>query len=80
MSFDLIDKKFRPAAPIALECFRCGTTAGVEMENSRTAYHYEGKTGDVNDPNNPIPFCRACAKDHHEYWDGMWAEYNAGRL
>lgn len=27
------------------------------------------------DPNAPVPLCRPCAKDHHEYWDEMWGNY-----
>lgn len=33
-----------------------------------------------SDPNAPIPLCRGCAKDHHDYWDERWAEYYAGLL
>jgi hypothetical protein len=31
------------------------------------------------DPNAPVLLCRPCALDHHEYWDGMWADYRAGQ-
>lgn len=30
--------------------------------------------------NAPVPLCRACAKEHHDYWDEMWAEYRQGLL
>lgn len=49
-----------------LRCQRCDTTEGVQLEDSRTAY--------VNDPNAPVPLCRACAKDHHAYWDELWEQ------
>lgn len=73
--FDAIDRRFRPAEPVRLQCLNCETTTSVEMENARTAYHFEGLLGSPDDPNRPIPLCRACAKEHHEYWDEMWTEY-----
>lgn len=60
-----------------MECLRCGSAEGVETESSRTMY--EPTERDPN-PNAPIPLCRGCAKDHHEYWDDMWNEYRAGLL
>ena len=63
-----------------LACVDCGSKEGVEMECSRTAYHYEGESGGPDDPNRSRPFCRACAVEHHAYWDEMWAEHNTGRL
>ena len=32
------------------------------------------------DPNKLTLLCQPCAKDHHEHWDDMWAEYYAGLL
>lgn len=61
-------------------CARCGATEGVELEDSRTQYHYEGEPGSEEDPNKPIPLCRLCAIEHHEYWDEMWREYYGGRI
>ena len=52
----------------------------VLFEGSRTQYHYEGEKGTKDDPNKDIPLCRLHAKEHHEYWNEMWAEYNSGRL
>lgn len=61
-------------------CLRCGSTVGVEMESSRTQYHFEGEDNSPDDPNKDIPLCRPCAAEHHEYWDDMWREYYGGRL
>lgn len=58
-------------------CSRCGSREGVEWEPARTAYEPTEKDPD---PNADIPYCRPCAGEHHEHWDDMWAEYNAGRL
>jgi len=55
-------------------------TAGVEMESSRTMYPWDGPEDDPDNPNRPIALCRECAKDHHQHWDAMWAEYRAGLL
>lgn len=61
-------------------CEHCGTSEGVEREDARTAYHYEGEAGCFEDPNRSIMLCRDHAAMHHAYWDEMWAEYNSGRL
>jgi hypothetical protein len=74
MSFDDIDRRFRPQR-IKLECLYCGCVEGVEMEDSRTNYLFYGKPGDPDDPNRPVPLCRPCAKDHHNNWDHQWADY-----
>jgi hypothetical protein len=63
-----------------MQCMSCGSTEDVELENSRTCYHFEGNIHSLDNPNRPIPLCRECAKEHHEYWDGMWADYYRGRL
>lgn len=76
MGFDAIDRQFRKAE-IKLECMRCSATSGVEMESSRTAYHFDGPIDSPDNPNRPIPLCRLCAKEHHEYWTGMWADYQS---
>ena len=80
MGFDDIDRQFRRTRTIKLECLCCTRTEGVEMENSRTAYHFEGELGSLDDPNKPIPLCRPCAEEHHMHWDDMWAEWRAGLL
>jgi hypothetical protein len=58
-----------------LACDRCGSTEGVEMESSRTAYNIPPKTywdhlleQEPEDPNTPVPLCR-------EFWDAQWSEY-----
>ena len=61
-------------------CERCGSWRGVQWENSRTMYHYEGRWGSREDPNRDVALCRPCAEEHHECWDSMWADYNSGRL
>ena len=72
--------------PVDLPCLRCGSTVEVLMECSRTSYdtsrvrtRYE-RILEPNppDPNAPIPLCRECAEDHHEYWDEMWSNYYSG--
>ena len=65
-----------------MKCERCGSTEGVELEDSRTAYapvtlsRWErlNLEDPVNPPdlNAPVPLCRECAKEHHAYWDEMW--------
>lgn len=64
-------------APKVCENVTCQRTEGVELEPSRTAYHWDGKGVD---PNAPIWLCRECAKEHHEHWDGMWADYYSGLM
>lgn len=56
-------------------CEHCGRFWGTGWESSRTAYPYDGLEGLDQDPNRPLRYCRPCAAEHHEYWDGMWAEY-----
>lgn len=51
----------------------CGETEGVQLEPSRTAYHWDGKG---EDPNRPVALCRPCAEAHHEHWDEMWRMVN----
>ena len=63
---------------IHLVCSYCGSKEGVQMEDSRTTYHYEGEIGGPDDPNKPLPLCRYCAKEHHAHWDDMWSEVNRG--
>ena len=68
-----------------MKCLCCGSTTGVLLEDSRTAYclptrsRYERLLDNdpftQEDPNTPIPLCRTCAKRHHEEWDAMWEEY-----
>lgn len=62
------------------DCEQCGSSEGVEAESSRTQYHFDGEIGSPEDPNRDIRYCRACAKEHHEYWDSMWSDYYSGRL
>lgn len=73
-------KMLREIMEERLVCAECGSTKDVKMESSRTAYHFTGIPGSAEDPNKAIPFCRECAKIHHEYWDGMWAEYCNSRM
>ena len=53
--------------------------ATVRRECSRTMYHFEGEPGSPEDPNRYLLLCRTCAKQHHEFWDDMWAEWNNSR-
>ena len=67
-------------------CLRCGSTVDVRWESSRTCYdtsrvrtRYERiMVPEPPDPNAPIPLCRKCAGEHHEYWDDMWSNYYSG--
>lgn len=79
MSFNLIDKKFKKSA-LTLACLCCHGTLDVQLENSRTQYHWDGPIDAPDNPNRPVPLCRPCAQEHHEYWNDMWAEYRAGQL
>ena len=72
---------------ICLHCERCAPD--VRLESSRTAYaapvlNYWGHLlqGDdpSPDPNAAIPLCPPCAKEHHAYWDAMWADSYGGLL
>ena len=60
-------------------CEYCGITEGVELEDGRTAYHFEGEQGSVEDPNRGQMLCREHARAHHEHWDAMWDEYYASQ-
>jgi hypothetical protein len=73
-------------------CERCGSTEGVELEDSRTMYEpkvysrYEllmllddPLVDEPEDPNRPWLLCRECAKEHHEYWDEMWDMYRSNQ-
>jgi hypothetical protein len=53
-------------------CGRCGSSAGVEYEPTRTAYYFE--PGEP-DPNVGAWLCRPCADEYHEHWDDMWNEW-----
>ena len=57
-------------------CAHCGSREQVTLEDARTQYC---ETEENPDPNADIPYCRSCAEEHHEHWDEMWDEYNAGR-
>lgn len=68
-------------------CIGCGRSEGVQLENSRTAYARSYTLWDallhdgaIPDPNAPVPLCRDCAKEHHEYWNSMWDNYYAAIL
>lgn len=75
-------------------CERCGKTGGVRLEDARTNYVREPPTvwqriqaadggltpSMMDDPNKPLALCRACAKEHHDYWDERWNEYYDGVL
>ncbi len=82
MGSDLAGWKFpAESTPVSvLVCLECDSTVGVQMESARTVYHFEGEVGSVDDPNRPIPLCRGCARNHHDYWDSMWADYYGGLL
>jgi hypothetical protein len=58
-------------------CERCGNKEGVELEDSRTMYHWDGKG---ENPNRSVFLCRACAEDHHDFWEAQWSDYHSGRL
>ena len=76
MGFDAIDRQFR-RKEIKLECECCGHTNGIEMEHSRTMYPFDGEPSDPANPNRDVALCRACAAEHHAYWNDMWNEYHA---
>ena len=43
----------------------------------RTAYHWDGKG---KDPNEPYAICKEGAEEGRQYWDYMWAEYYSSVL
>lgn len=51
----------------------CKEQTGLEWEDSRTSYHWNGLG---KDPNRHILLCRSCAVEHHADWDDMWACVN----
>ena len=57
-------------------CQNCGDR-GTKLEDSRTAYVWDGKG---KDPNAPIRLCATCAIEHHTYWDDIWTQYNNSRF
>ena len=57
--------------------FHRTTFFGLSYEESRTMYHWNGEG---KDPNAHLLLCSECAILHHEFWDDMWDQYNAGRL
>jgi hypothetical protein len=68
-------------------CARCGAAEGIQLEDARTEYaqpepdFFDHLIGEPPpDPNAPVPLCRACAEEHHEFWDAMWQDYYEGRL
>jgi hypothetical protein len=80
VSFDAIDRRFKPPKRILLGCAECEAVDGVAMESSRTCYPFDGEPGSLDDPNKDIPLCRFCAERHHSYWDEMWNDYYGSRL
>jgi hypothetical protein len=68
---------FVPKCEMCPHAFHRTTIHGLRCESSRTMYHWDG-TG--KDPNRSLLLCRQCAILHHDYWDEMWDQYNAGRL
>jgi hypothetical protein len=65
-----------PSFPPTL-CEHCGSVEGVEWEESRTQYEWDGKG---ENPNRCRALCYECAKEHHAHWDDMWKEYYGGVL
>jgi len=64
-------------------CEHCGAVRGVELESSRTMYHWEnyhGREDTPADPNRRVRLCRDCAAEHHQHWDSMWDDYYSGLL
>jgi hypothetical protein len=75
-----------------MQCECCGSTEGVELESSRTAYDPGPMTryqwlqlddplnGKQPDPNVPLQLCRDCAAEHHAQWDQAWQEFYNSRF
>ena len=72
--------------PADVPCYRCGSEVEVLWESSRTCYdtskirtRFERVIKpEPDDPNAPVPLCRECAVEHHEFWDECWSEYYSG--
>lgn len=58
-------------------CEHCSDLDGVEFEDARTSYCWDGEG---EDPNRPLVLCRSCAAEHHANWDEQWREYYSGLL
>lgn len=48
----------------------------VRWESSRTCYSDSPLDGGRN---RDVALCAECAREHHEYWDEMWADYYGSR-
>lgn len=67
-------------APNEAECESCGMDGrdrAITWQDGRTMYE---PTLEDPFPNKPVALCQPCADEHHEYWNDMFAEANAGRL
>lgn len=60
-------------------CERCGIFCDISRGPRGTAYHYDGKIGDREDPNY-ANLCDVCWVEERSYWRGMWQEYYGSRL
>jgi len=59
---------------VKLRCLCCKSSQNVFIESSRTKFvTTDGRWDWI--ANMPLPLCRICAKDYHEYWDEKWENW-----
>jgi hypothetical protein len=72
-----IQRRWHKFIPARVRCEFCDWPFGVEAEDSRTLYEWDGEG---EDPNRSVKLCRVCAATHHAHWDDMWNEYWTGLI
>ena len=68
---------------LKLECEYVGQhpsncSGEVKFRYAMTAYHYEGKRNDFDDPNRQFMACESHYEEYQDYWRSMWIEVPRG--
>ena len=60
-----------------MKCDECGyNKVTVKHRDSMTAYYWDGKGDDPNDPGN---LCDICYEEYRAYWTEKWDEYRSSQ-